>query len=171
MLDFRFSNSPNDSNQDAVARLLIQPRLWIPSGDYPAHMEWREKAIEEIKDDKKRAMIAYWGAEAVGSIVYQRHPSNPTVVEIRNVSVERHARGRHIASFLLAQTEHEAAVDFPGATMITTDTKRTNIGLLSFAAKNGYYVEAEATLDGTKFAHNGELDVVLSKDLASNNTN
>jgi len=163
MLDFRFSNQIGGQNQDAVANLLIQPRLWIPRGDYPAHTEWREKAIDEIASEKKRAMIAYWGLEAIGSVVYQRDPTDPSKVEIRNLSIEPHARGRYVASFLLRQVEWEAPIDFPGTTTIVTDTKRTNSGLLAFAIENGYQIEAVTTLDGTSFAHNGVPDVVLSK--------
>lgn len=169
MLDFRFSNTSNSRNKDSVADLLVQPRLWIPGGDYPAHMEWREKALEEITADKKRAMVAYWGNEAVGSVIYQQHPIHPSVVEVRNISVERHARGRHIASFLLAQTEHEARIDFPNTTSITTDTKQANSEILSFAIRNGYTIDAENVLDETSFAHNGEPDVVLTKYLPAIN--
>jgi len=165
MLDFRFTNTPGGRNQDAIAELLIQPRLWIPSGDYPAHIDWREKALAQIVDEKKRAMIAYWGNEAVGGIVYQRDPADPTRVEVRNLSIERHARGRHVASFLLRQVEVEACVDFPGATTIVTDTKHTNTGLILFASENGYYVETVAKLDDSNFAHNGVPDVILAKDL------
>ncbi|HEY8992509.1 MAG TPA: GNAT family N-acetyltransferase [Candidatus Microsaccharimonas sp.] len=165
MLDFRFSNAPNSENQDAVANLLIQPRLWIPSGDYPAHLDWRDKALAEIAGDKKRAMIAYWGKEAVGSVVYQRDPTQPETIEIRNLSIEPYARGRHIASFLVRQVEREAALDFPGSTRMVTDTKRTNAGLIAFAFENGYHVETVVALDGTDFAHNGVQDVVLVKDL------
>lgn len=165
MLDFRFTNAPNGRNKDAVAGLLVQPRLWVPDGDYPGHMEWREKALEDIAAETKRAMVAYWGSEAVGSVVYQRHPDDPATVEIRNLSVEQHARGRHVASFLLAQVECEAVRDFPGAESIIGDTKLANGGLISFLSSRDYAVSTPQVLEAGSFAHNGEPDVVFSKQL------
>jgi GNAT superfamily N-acetyltransferase len=167
MLDFTFTNTPGGRNQDAIAERLIQPRLWIPQGDYPAHLEWREKAIAQIADEKKRAMIAYWGSEAVGSVVYQQDPNDPSTVEIRNLSIEPHARGRHVASFLLHQTEHEAALEFPHTTRIVTDTKRTNASLIAFGLHNGYRIDTVTTLDESSYAHNGVQDVILAKSLGS----
>ena len=167
MLDFTFTNTTGGRNQDAIAERLVQPRLWIPHGDYPAHLDWREKAIAQIAEDKKRAMIAYWGSDAVGSVVYQQNPKDFRTVEIRNLSIEQYARGRHVASFLLIQTEHEAAVEFLDATRIVTDTKQTNVGLIAFAIHNGYKIEAIATLDESSFAHNGVQDVILAKSLDS----
>ncbi|HEY8992442.1 MAG TPA: GNAT family N-acetyltransferase [Candidatus Microsaccharimonas sp.] len=167
MLDFTFTNTPGGRNQDAISERLVQPRLWIPQGDYPAHLDWREKAIAQIAEEKKRAMIAFWGSDAVGSVVYQQDPKDPSTVEIRNLSVEPYARGRHVASFLLNQTEHEAAVEFPDATRIVTDTKQTNAGLIAFALHNGYKIKIVTTLDESAFAHNGVQDVVLTKSLSS----
>lgn len=164
MLDFRFSDTSGGRNIDATATLLIQPRLWIPSGDYPAHTEWRDKALDEIKDGRKRAMVAFWGSDAIGSIVYQRHTTEKDKVEIRNISIEPYARGRHVADFLLRQVELEAAQDFPGVVSIVTDVKRTNVGILAFALQNGYQVEAVTVLVGN-FASNGVEDVVLAKNL------
>ena len=167
MLDFTFTNTPGGRNQDAIADRLVQPRLWIPNGDYPAHLDWYEKAIAQIAEEEKRAMIAYWGSDAVGSVVYQQDPKDPHTVEIRNLSIEPYARGRHVASFLLSQTEHEAAVEFPNATRIVTDTKHTNAGLIAFVLHNGYKVDIVTTLNESGFAHNGVRDVVLVKNLDS----
>lgn len=164
MLDFRFSNDPTSRNIDATASLLVQPRLWIPSGDYPGHMDWRDKALSQLGTEEKRAILAFWGTEPVGCIIYQRDPSNPLNIEIKNISIEKEARGRHVASFLLRQVEAEAPHDFPGSTDIWVDTKRANSGIIGFLLHSGYGIEA-TTLLPSNFAHNGEPDVVLTKPL------
>lgn len=164
MRDFRFTDKFTGSNVDAIATLLIQPRLWIPGGDYPAHTEWRDKALAQAASGQKRTMLAWWGDEPVGSIIYQRHPNDPTTAEIRNLSVERHARGRHVADFLLQQALCEMPVDFPGVTSVITDTKLSNTGFLAFAINHGFTASLPTIVEGT-FAHNGEPDVVLTKQL------
>lgn len=166
MLDFRFSNDPTSRNIDAAAFLLTQPRLWIPGGDYPGHMDWRDKALADLAAERKREMVAFWGNETVGGIIYQRNPADPTVVEIRNVSIENYARGRHVASFLLRQVEFEAPYDFPNVTSISCDTKLANTGFIKFMIYNGYKVTAVEVLP-SNFAHNGQPDVLLTKPLAT----
>lgn len=167
MRDFRISNTLSPRNIDAAASLLVQPRLWIPdqSRDYPGHLEWRDKALSEIESTKKVAMVAFWGSDEVGVCVYQRHPEEPTRVEIRNLSIEPSARGRGLAPFVLRQVECEAPIDFPGATTLIADTKRTNDEMVRFAIGQGFTVQAITTLDST-FAHNNIEDIVFSKVLS-----
>lgn len=164
MKDFRISNALSPRNVDAAATLLLQPRLWVPDQrrDYPGHMEWRDKALSEIEATKKIAMVAFWGSDEVGVCIYQRDPKEPTRVEIRNLSVESSARGRGLAPFVLRQVECEAPIDFPGATVLVADVKRTNVNMTHFALRQGFAVQDITSLDST-FAHNGIEDVVLSK--------
>ena len=164
MLEFRFTDIRSGANRDGLARRLVQPRLWIPGGDYPAHMDWADKAISEWDDGKKRAILAYWGSEAVGAIVWQRHKSIPTALEIKNISVEPHARGRRVADFLLRQAEIEGSHDFPGVTTIVGNTKITNKAILNFAARNGYAITIPPMLE-THFVHNGTPDAVFTKQI------
>lgn len=165
MKDFRITNTPNAQNIDAVSALLVQPRLWIPFGDYPGHLEWRDKAVSEVEAEKKLAMVAWWGSEEAAVGVYQRDPSDPCRVEIRNLSVETSARGRGLAPFVLRQIECEAPVDFPGATMLIADVKRTNADMLAFALNHGFTLADTTFLDGN-YSHNGIEDVVLTKQIA-----
>ncbi len=159
MLDFRFSNSNARRDIDDVQFLLTQPRLWIPGGDYPAHKVWRERALTELEQGKKVAMLARWSINPVGSIVYQRSKTDSDVLKIKNVSVEEAARGRHVADFLLRQVEKEGPIDVS----VQVDTKVTNARFLSFAAHSGYRIVAVTKLDSME--HNGVADVVLSKPL------
>lgn len=162
MLEFRFTDAPTGRNRDNLVERLTQPRLWIPGGDYPAHMDWVDKAISEWDDGKKRAILAYWSTEAVGVVMYQRHKTILSALEIKNISIEPHARGRHVADFLLRQAEIEGAHDFPGVTTIIGDTKITNTNLLQFIMKSGYDITVPQTLE-THFAHNGTPDAIFTK--------
>lgn len=164
MLEFRFSNEPSAAHTDAVANRLIQPRLWIPHGDYPGHMEWRDKALADVEAGKKRAMVAFWGSEPVGLVVYQRAPDRPAVLEIKNISVEPAVRGRHVASFLLRQTEIEGAVDFPGVTHATGDTKMTNLGIMHFLLRQDYSLSRPMHVE-TNYAQTNTPDIVFTKSL------
>ena len=150
--------------KDAVARLLIQPRLWIPRGDYPGHLEWRDKAVAELENGQKMAIVAFMGGEAVGSITYQQHKSTLGAVELKNISIEPAVRGRHFASFLLRQAEIEAQNDLPGVYMAIGDTKASNTEILAFMASQAYAASLPQALEGT-FAHNGVPDVVFTKNL------
>ncbi|MGB4966728.1 MAG: GNAT family N-acetyltransferase, partial [Candidatus Saccharimonadales bacterium] len=150
-------------NVDAVAVALDQPRLWIPGGDYPAHATWAQQALGELEAGQKRAMVAYWGKEVVGAVVYQRSKARSTELEIKNLSIEPYARGRHIADFLMKQVEIEGVHDFPGCTAIVADTKITNKGLLAFVSGIGYRVQGVTELQS--MGQNGTADVLLRKDL------
>jgi RimJ/RimL family protein N-acetyltransferase len=164
MRDFRIGNELRGRHVDAVANLLIQPRLWVPYGDYPDHVEWRDKAVSEVESERKRAMVAWWGNEEVAVCIYQRDPRNAQRAEIRNLSIEPGARGRGLAPFVLQQVVCEAAYDFPGVETIVADVKRTNAEMLAFALKYGFHIKAVESLEGN-YAHNGIEDVVLSRSL------
>lgn len=164
MQDFRFTNTSSRRNIGAAADLLVQPRLWIPGGDYPGHREWVDKAVSQI-GEQKIAMVAFWGRVGVGTLVYQRHREDPTKVEIKNLSVEPYARGRLVASFMLRQVEAEAPNEFPGVTAILGDTKITNRGIINFVVEQGYAALPPSKVEGS-FAHNGVPDVTFIKPLS-----
>lgn len=139
MVDFRFSNEQTPSNTASVVSLLEKPRLWIPGTDYPDYAEWLGKTSEELETEQKRAMIAFLGHEPVGSVVYQRHKTKPTVLEIKNISVSPDVRGRYVAGFLLRNTEIEGAKhDFPECTEIAVDTKVDNLAMTAFLMAQHY---------------------------------
>lgn len=164
MVNFRFTNEHSSANLGNVAGLLTQRRLWIPTqADYPGHGEWVQKAEAQLAQDEKRAMLAYDGLKPVGIVVYQRHPTRPDTVEIKNLSVAPDARGGFVGSFLLRITEVEALkVDFPGCRTIVGDVKVTNTEMVGFLIKHGYTPEEITDL----YKLGAGLDVVFSKTLA-----
>jgi hypothetical protein len=164
MKDFRVTNSTTTPNIDATATLLIQPRLWTPPGDYPGHLDWRDRAIADVAENRKGAMVAWWGTESVGVCIYQRHANDPSKLEIRNLSIERSAQGRGLAPFLLRQVECEGLIEFPQVEIAVADVKLSNTAMLAFAVRCGYRPHTTTIVKG-KSIHNGEPEVVLVKRL------
>ena len=144
--------------------VLRKPRLWIPTEkDYPSHGTWLEKVEAELQQGKKRAMIGFFGKVPVGAVIYQRHPEQYDTLEIRNISISPEVGNRYIGSFLLRNSEIEAAAqDFPGVSQSMVDTKVANRTMLSFLEGHGYALRDSADLYGS-----GQLDAILVKSLAN----
>jgi ribosomal protein S18 acetylase RimI-like enzyme len=140
MQDFRFTNEHRLGASGEIVGFLEKPRLWIPNtSDYPDHFDWLAKVGTQLEGEQKRAMVAYYAGDIVGAVVYQRHLSEPTTLEIKNISVSPTAQGRYVGSFLLRNTEIEGTQhDFPGCNRIVFDTKTTNTGIVAFGMRHGY---------------------------------
>lgn len=140
MQDFRFTNEHRPGGAGEIVSFLEKPRLWIPStADYPDHFDWLDKVGTQLEREQKRAMVAYHGRNIVGTIVYQRHVTQPSTLEIKNLSVIPTSEGRYVGSFLLRNVEIEGSQnDFPGCSRIVFDTKTTNTGIISFGTRHGY---------------------------------
>ena len=160
----RFSNDPSAQHIDSVARLLkAQRRLFTKKSDYPGHEAWTDRTITQIAADAgKRAIVATWGSEALGLVIYQRHPSDVTMVEVRNLSVRAKAEGLPVAHFLLGIVAREAAHDFPGTETLIGNAKITNEHVIDIATTSGWNVTGITTLV-SPYGHNGIPDVVMTR--------
>jgi len=163
MAEFRFNNDHNTAQASAVIDVLRQPRLWIPTEkNYPGYDTWLQKVEGQIISGTKRAMVAYFGNKTVGAVVYQRHPEIPDTLEVRNISVSPDVGGRYVGSFMLRNSELEAAAhDFPGIERITVDTKQDNTGMTKFLLDHEYRLEEVRDLYGL----DAGLDAVFVKTL------
>ena len=161
MKEFRFNNDHTSAEVADIVDVLRQPRLWIPTEkDYPNHGSWLDKTEDLIISGKKRAMAAYMGKDAVGTVIYQRDPNQSHSLEIRNISVSADARGRYVGGFLLRNAEIEAAQnDFPGIEEYVVDTKASNEEMITFLESHGYSIKDITDLYGL----GAGLDVVMSK--------
>jgi len=164
MKEFRFSNTHSDAQVADIVDVLRQPRLWIPTQkDYPDYTRWLEKTEADIAVGTKRAMAAYMGSEAIGSVLYQQSSTQPETLEIRNISVSPDTRGRYVGAFLLRNAEIEAVGnDFPEVRQYQVDTKATNQEMISFLESQGYGVTDVTDLYGLGTG----LDVVMSKQVS-----
>lgn len=146
---------------DAIG-VLTEPRFGITEGSYPDYSYWIEKVADQLGKNEKRAMMMYWGQNAVGTILYQRHRTEKLTVEIKNISVSPGAEGRHIASFMLRNVEHEATQnDFPGCNRILVDTKVSNRDMIGFLFDQGYTPIATADL----YELGAGQDIVFEKNI------
>jgi ribosomal protein S18 acetylase RimI-like enzyme len=161
MADFTFTNEHSNAQVAGIIDVLRRPRLYIPTHqNYPDFSEWLERTEADLQTGKKRAMAAYMGKTAVGSIVYRQSEEDVSVMDIRNISVTPDARGRYIGSFLLRNCEIEGAVDFAQTRSVRVDTKVANSKMVNFLKEHGYSIDTVTDLYG----FNND-DVVLSKKL------
>jgi len=161
MKEFRFNNEHTSAEVADIIDVLRQPRLWIPTGkDYPNHKNWLDKTEAQIASGSKKAMAAYMGKDAVGTVIYQELVGDIKTLEIKNISVSDDARGRYVRSFLLRNAEVEAIQnDFPNIEEIVVDTKLSNAQMIAFLESQDYSVKEITDLYGL----GAGLDVVMSK--------
>lgn len=144
-MDFKFTNDYPLSRLDEIVSYLLGPRLWIPSTDYPDFLDWADKTWKELKKENKRAVMALSYNRIVGITVYQRHKKYKDALEIKNLTVRPDYRGRHIASFLLKNTEIEGVKEFHSK-YILCDAKAKHITIRNFLLKNRYQIMAKTDL-------------------------
>lgn len=146
-MDFKFTNEYPMSRLDEAVSFLSGPRLWIPQNDYPDFLDWAQKIHSELKQDKKRAIIALSQNNIIGVVIYQRHKKDKTALEIKNLTVQPDARGRYIASFLLKNAEVEGTREFRPE-FITCDAKAKNFEIMHFLLKHHYEISGKRDLYG-----------------------
>lgn len=134
---FTFTNDYAPARLDEIVEYLLGPRLWIPQTDYPDFFDWADRAHRELKREAKRAMLALSGKEIVGITIYQRHKRYRDALEIKNLTVRPDQRGRHIASFLIRNTEIEGGKEF-GVSYVLCDAKANNFAVRNFLLKHRY---------------------------------
>ena len=159
-MDFRFTTEYSLSRLDEIIVYLMGPRLWIPHTDYPDFGEWAERSYQEIKKERKRAIIALSQDQIVGVIVYQQHKKFSESLELKNLTVRPDQRGRHIASFLIRNAEVEGLKEFK-ATNVLCDVKASNFGVRLFLLKHQYHIVTETDL----YLLGTGNDIVFRKDL------
>lgn len=147
MEDFRFTNESPLFRTDEIVNYLTGERLWIPKTDYPDVVDWCQKVYSELRSGTKRAMVAYYGREIAGVTIYQQYRSDPNYLEIKNLTVRPDMRGRHVASFLLRNTEVEGANEF-GVEKVVCDAKVTNRSIFAFLMSEHYQVVDRTDLYG-----------------------
>lgn len=137
MSTFTFTTDGTPSRADEIVAYLRGPRLWIPQMDYPDFEQWAQKVHGQLKSEAKRAMVALHQGNVVGAIIYQRHPTDPAVLEVRNITVRPDMQGRYVASFMLRNAEIEGRSDF-GSRTVVVDAKAKNHSIRAYLFKNGY---------------------------------
>lgn len=144
-MNFLFTNEYPISRLDEIVNYLLGPRLWIPRVDYPDFSDWAQKTYQELKKESKRALVAIDGHEVVGVSVYQRHKKRAEALEIKNLTIRPDKRGRHIASFLLRNTEIEGTKEF-NSKLVLCDAKVKNWQIKYFLLTHHYQIVTKTDL-------------------------
>lgn len=158
---YRFTDEVPASQLDHVVSASLGPRLWINDADYPDLDSWGERMRHDLQTGAKIPMVAYNRRAVAGSIIF-RPSDNPTIFDIRRISIMPSEVGRGIASFLLRSTEVEAMRRFPEALMARVDAKLSNRAIRAFLCRHGYVLTAVTDLYGLGTG----LDAVYCKSLA-----
>src|SRR5208282_2454062 len=147
LVEFTFTSEGTGGRADELVDYLRGPRLWIPQVDYPDFDGWADKVHQQLKSEEKRALVALSYRNIVGAIVYQRHKTVTSALEIKNLTVRPDMRGRFIARFLLRNAEIEGAADYD-VSEVLIDAKARNIALRAYLLGQGYHVRGVEDLYG-----------------------
>jgi ribosomal protein S18 acetylase RimI-like enzyme len=138
-MDFRFTTEETFRRTDEIVDYLLGPRLWVPCLDYPDYDVWVQKVHRQLKEAKKRSLLAISYGNIIGAIIYQFHELEPEVLEIKNISVRPDQQGRYVASFLLRNAEIKGCADF-SSRAIVVDAKAKNLAIRSFYSRMGMFL-------------------------------
>ncbi len=161
-MNIRFTDEMNPTRAAKVAGVLKGERLLIPTQeDYGSkHDEWVAKAEAELATGGVRfAMLAELNNRPVGAFVW-RCAEEPGVVDLRNISIDPGAAGRHFATFMMRNVPYSVRDTHPDAEIIRVDTKTTNTAMLGFLAQEGYRLTEISDL-----YNSGKPDAILEKTL------
>jgi ribosomal protein S18 acetylase RimI-like enzyme len=146
-MEFTFTSDVAAARADEIVDYLRGPRLWVPSIDYPDFDRWAAKVYQQLKSERKRALVALSYGDVVGAVIYQRHQVDADALEIKNITVRPDVRGRNVARFLLRNAEIEGAHDF-GSHVVFCDAKIKNVAIRAHLLQSGYRVKRVEDLYG-----------------------
>ncbi|MBT3865910.1 GNAT family N-acetyltransferase [Candidatus Woesearchaeota archaeon] len=126
--------------------------------DYPGYFEWLKKCEGQLLSGDKEAVYMVDGQQVVGSIIFQRHREESSVLEIKNLRVDPRYARKGIGKAL------ERRVDLFARSgefrRIQVDAHRDNFEVVNFFIGRGYNIDSEETLYVPD-----KLEVVMVKDL------
>jgi hypothetical protein len=134
-------------------------------GDYPGHEDWLANTLAQLRVGRKSLVLATLDDRPIATGIYQLHPTDPTMVELRNVAVKGPESQRPLIVQSLVNTVALAAsVDFPHASLMIGDTKSTNEELIAVMQGVGWSIVGTTTLI-SEYGSNGVPDTVMMREL------
>ena len=126
--------------------------------DYPDYGLWLKKCKRELEIGYKKAYTAIDidNNKILGSIIFQPHKKEKSILEIKNLRVDPNFTGKNIGSILQTMVEFYASQH--NFKRIQGDVHSNN-PTLEFLISQGLKVEAEETL------YSKTTEVILYKDL------
>lgn len=126
--------------------------------DYPNYPAWLEKCKRQLEIGDKKAFYATNKSDIIGSVVFQQHKKESSVIEVKNFRVAKEHSGKGVGSTLeLMICSYGKSNNFK---KIRLDTHYDNFPMIQFLIKRGYVLESEEKL----YLPN-RSEVILSKEL------
>lgn len=159
------NNSRPDTIRAADGILQAQAASRRLRRDYPGHEDWLANTLAQLYVGQKMLVLMTLDDRPIATGIYQPHPTDPTIVEVRNIAAKgpESARSMIVQSLVHAVTL-AAAVDFPHASMLIGDTKSTNAELIELLKDSGWGVLGTTTLV-SEYGSNGVPDTILAREL------
>lgn len=125
--------------------------------DYPDYFVWLEKCRRELELGYKKAFCSISsGGEVVGSIIFQPHKQESSVLEIKSARVDPSCKQYGIGTALIDLVEKYAKEK--GFRRIRGDAHPGN-PVIEFLRRRGYKIEAQESL------YTPSLEIVLCKEV------
>ena len=112
--------------------------------DYPDYFVWLEKCRSQLEMGEKKAFYATNRDSIIGSVIFQRHKEEESILEVKNFRVSEEHAGKGVGSALeLMLCSYGRSNGFK---RIRVDTHHNNFPMIQFLIKRGYVLEGEETL-------------------------
>lgn len=128
---------------DKLDRADLKKFLQSQSLNYPAYENWVGKAISQLEQGNKSAILVYDNSSLVGDIVLQRHKEYSELIELKNIRMRPEYRHKGFASFMIKLAEVEQSEDISG---LIVDAHEGQEDICSFLEFSGYNPIGKANL-------------------------
>lgn len=126
--------------------------------DYPDYPLWLEKCKRQLEIKEKKAYYFTINDLIIGSLIFQTHKDEDSVLEMKNLRVSKEFTNQGIASKLERMVSYYGKIN--GFKRVRCDVHWDNFEVLQFLSKRGYLVEGKENL----YIPNN-LEIILYKDL------
>lgn len=127
--------------------------------DYPRYDEWLKKCKRELELGYKTGFyITNNQGCIIGSVIFQPHKKDKSILEIKNLRVFPQYQRRGVGSKLLTETEKYARKK--GFLKMQVDTHSDNQQLVKFLVRKGFNIETREHLYTSK-----SLEIILQKEV------
>jgi GNAT superfamily N-acetyltransferase len=125
--------------------------------DYPHYLDWLEKCRRELESGYKKAFCAIDSTGRIaGSLIFQPHKKDSSVLELKNLRVAPGYEKHGIGAQLVVAAESYAKCH--GFRKVQGDA-HLDTPVLAFMLKRGYLVEGKESLYTTS------LEAIISKEV------
>lgn len=124
--------------------------------DYPNYNRWLKKCKKELEKGSKLGFYAVERNKIIGSVIFQMHKQEPSVLEIKNFRIIPEYRRKNVGSRLYRAVEEHAKIN--GFSRIQIDTHAENNEMIKFLEKHGFEIKSKEPI----YSPN-QIEVILSK--------